>query len=463
MRRSIISKILKKSFTLLPYIVLTIVAIPIMGMSLNEGLKLLGRKTIPVPVVGTGSMYPSLFWAKSEGGPEDEGSVVIEEYRSTPHLYKRYKGMVLFGKKYLEREINHGDMVAFQSDKTREILAKEGKDPKSGYIKRVIAVPGDTIELRDGFVYLNGQLIAEPYISAPRSTYGGEFLKDCHKLSIPENTYFVLGDNRKVSSDSRFELGLVKKDDIQYVLPLSEQKVYHSLWRDTAKDDELLGEPTLISEEFISLVNEVRTSQKIATLKTNQQLISSAIKRGEKVLRDQKTAYSMKQTVADAGYTNIVLGEFVSHGRFSSKELLENLLYSNASAKQILNQDFSDIGVAAVNRDIDGCPSQVIVGHLGGYVPAQYDQATVDSWKSLASSISSVLPSWESAVGHEQIDQSKLSSLLSIFYRRLELAREIVSTMEKKSWLTEQQQARIKADESDAKQAEILVKELNKE
>lgn len=463
MRKSLIAKLLNKVLFLLPYIVLAIVAIPIIGMAYTESTKLLGLRTIPVPVVGTGSMYPSLFWAKSEGGPEDDNSVVIEEYRSTPHLYKRYGGIMILGKKYLERTINRGDMIAFQNDKTIEILAEEGKDTKSGFIKRVIAVAGDTVELRDGFVYVNDKLISEPYITTARSTYGGEFLKDCQKLEVSEDHYFVLGDNRKVSSDSRFELGLVKRNDIGYVLPLSEQKIYHSLWRDTSKDDESMGEPTLESQEFVGLVNQVRSSKKVAPLKSMSSLNKSASQRGMKLLGDPKTRYDMKQAIRDTGYTNIVLGEFVSYGHFSAKELLENLLFNAATAKQILNPEFSDIGVTAVNLSIDGCPSQVIVGHLGGYIPASYDGATINSWKELAQNLSSVLPSWESAVGHEQIDQEKLSSLLSIFYRRLELSREIVSTMEKKDWLSESQQSRIKSDESDARQAEILVKELNRE
>jgi signal peptidase I len=456
MRRSII-------FRIVPYIFLAVIAIPILGMSVNEGSKLLGLKTIPVPVVGTGSMYPSLFWAKSEGGPEDDEKVVIEEYRSTPHLYKRYKGFTILGKKYFERRISRGDMVAFKNDQTRVILKEEGKDDNAGFIKRVIGLPGDTIELRDGFVYHNGQLLPEPYIATSRSSYGGDYLKDCQKLTIPEDNYFVLGDNRKVSSDSRFELGLVHDNDIEYVLPLAEQQIYHSLWRDTSKDDESLGQPTLESAQFVNLVNDIRAEQKLPKLKISQPLINSSIRRGERILRDSKTSYGMKQAVSDVGYTNIVLGEFVSHGHFSAKELVENILFSSASTKQILNKDFTDIGVAAVNREIDGCPSQVIVGHLGGYIPASYDASTIDSWKALAESISSVLPSWESAVGHEQIDQVKLSSLLSIFYRRLELAREIVDTMEKKNWLSDAQLARIKSDEADSKQSEILVKELNKE
>lgn len=463
MRKSVVVQLVKKTFVILPYLVVVLVTVPMLGIAYTEGSKQLGLKTIPVPVVGTGSMYPSLFWAKSEGGPEDDEKVVIEEYRSTPHLYKRYDGLQLFGKKYLERIIQHGDMVAFQNDKTKQILSEEKKDEKSGFIKRVIGVPGDTIELRDGFVYLNGQLLNEPYITTARSTYGGEFLKDCQKLVIPEDKYFVLGDNRKVSSDSRFDLGLISKADISYVLPLSEQKIYHALWRDTSKDDQGRGQPSLSSGEFIKMVNDVRAGKKVVSLKTTQALIESASKRGTKLLSNPKTSYSMKQAISESQYSNIVLGEFVSYGHFTAKELLENLLFNTPTAKQILSPEFSDIGVTAVNLEVDGCPSQIIVGHLGGYVPASYDQATIDNWKALRDNISAVLPSWELAVGSDQVDQSKLSSLLSIFYRRLELAREIVSTMEQKKWLTDAQQAKIKSDESDATQADILVKELNQE
>jgi signal peptidase I len=438
------------------------VAVPVIGMALSEGSKLIGLKTIPVPVVGTGSMYPSLFWAKSEGGPEDEGNVVIEEYRSTPHLYKRYGGFTLLGKKYLERQIGRGDMVAFKNAQTRQILESEGKDSNAGFIKRIIAIPGDSVELRDGYVYLNAERISEPYIAAPRSTYGGEYLKDCQKITVPENEYFVLGDNRKVSSDSRFELKLVKKSDIEYILPLSEQKIYRSLWRDTSKDGDLQGQPTLSRDEFVVLVNEVRKDKHIPPLKPSSALITSSERRGQKLLVDDQTKYDMKQATSDAHYSNIILGEFVSHGHFSAKELLENLLYNAGSGKQILNSSFTDLGVSAVNREVDGCPSQVIVGHLGGYVPASYDPSTLESWKNLRDNISSVLPSWEAAVGNNQVNQDQLTALLSILYRRLELAKEVVTTMEKKEWLSDAQQARIKADEDDAKKSEVLAGELNK-
>lgn len=462
MRKSFLNNIIKKLFSLLPSVILVTLSVPLIGISYIEGFKLLGLRTVPVPVVGTGSMYPSLFWAKSEGGPEDDSKVVIEEYRSTPHLYSYYKGFVFLGQKFFEKSISYGDMVAFKNDKTKEILKSENKDQSAGFIKRVIGLPGDKIELRDGFVYLNEKLLAEPYISLPRSTYGGVFLKDCMVITIPPDKYFVLGDNRKVSSDSRFELGLIDKGDITYFLPLDEQRIYHSLWRDTSQDDKQLGQPTLSSSDFVKQVNAVRTSKNLPTLQSNSALNKSSYKRGEKLLENNATNYEMKTAIAETGYSNIVLGEFISYGHFSAKELVESLLFNTSTTQQILSQDYSDIGVSAVNKEVDGCPSQVIIGHLGGYIPADYDISVINSWRELDLNLSAVIPTWEAAVGHDQVDQEKLGALLTLLYRRQVLAKEIVNTMEQKEWLNNTQESRIESDEADAKQAQNYIDELNR-
>ena len=69
--------------------------------------------------------------------------------------------------------------------------------PNEEFVKRLIGLPGDTIEIKNGTVYVNGILLNEPYIKdKPTYTYG--------PVKVPPNNYFVLGDNRNASTDSHF-------------------------------------------------------------------------------------------------------------------------------------------------------------------------------------------------------------------------------------------------------------------
>ena len=110
-------------------------------------------------------------------------------------------------------------------------------DPEKDFIKRVIGVPGDAIELRDGSVYLNGSLLDESeYISEGIKTYPGSFLRDFEEVRVPEGEYFVLGDNRPESSDSR-EWGFVPKKNIigeSFVvyLPLNRLSIINNPFKD---------------------------------------------------------------------------------------------------------------------------------------------------------------------------------------------------------------------------------------
>jgi signal peptidase I len=117
--------------------------------------------------------------------------------------------MMLFKKTH---DFKRGDIIFF----------KFPLDEKQMYLKRVIGVAGDEIEIKDGLVYVNGEALNEPYLNEqPQYTNP--------KIKVPEGKYFVLGDNRNNSFDSH-EWGFVDKEKtkgkvIAVILPFNRIKL----------------------------------------------------------------------------------------------------------------------------------------------------------------------------------------------------------------------------------------------
>ena len=94
------------------------------------------------------------------------------------------------------------------------IVFKAPKNEDYDYIKRIIAVPGDQVMVKNGRIYINGQLLDEKiYLDNAVVTSPGSFLREGLVRQIPENTYIAFGDNRQHSSDSR-EWGVVPRNNI---------------------------------------------------------------------------------------------------------------------------------------------------------------------------------------------------------------------------------------------------------
>lgn len=110
-------------------------------------------------------------------------------------LYKLY---------YYQNEPQRGDIVIFKSP----------KNPDVDYISRIIALNGDTLQIKEGLVYLNGSILQEPYVvgmTMPSIDEGT--IKEGEIFTIPTDTIFVMSDNRQHASDSR-NFGPVQKKNL---------------------------------------------------------------------------------------------------------------------------------------------------------------------------------------------------------------------------------------------------------
>ena len=94
------------------------------------------------------------------------------------------------------------------------VVFKAPSEPDKDFIKRIIGVAGDTVSINEGQVYLNGNVLDESkYLKSTVKTYGGSFLREGETITVPSGEFFVMGDNRSYSSDSR-EWGFVPRKNI---------------------------------------------------------------------------------------------------------------------------------------------------------------------------------------------------------------------------------------------------------
>ena len=182
-------------------------------------IAILFRYFIGTPtVVQQPSMYPTLKenqrlwlnrWVRTTNKMPEKGDIITFEAPSTTILS--------------EEEIKQ-NVIARYENQPKNIMNKFTYNVleigKISYIKRVIGTPGDHIEIKDGNVFRNGEIIEEKYLQPGVTTGDGRGL--CLDVVVPENSVFVMGDNRSQSTDSRC-FGCIPLEKI-------ESKVWIRIW-----------------------------------------------------------------------------------------------------------------------------------------------------------------------------------------------------------------------------------------
>jgi signal peptidase I len=137
-------------------------------------------------------VYLFVFQPNQVKGSSMVGTLHDGEYLLTDKLTYRWM-----------RQPERGDIVVFRAP----------ENEKYDFIKRVIALPGDSVSLTEGKIYVNGNPVNEYYLAPALQTRAGAFLKNDQQYIVPEGGYMVMGDNRSYSSDSR-EWGPVPRENI---------------------------------------------------------------------------------------------------------------------------------------------------------------------------------------------------------------------------------------------------------
>ena len=121
------------------------------------------------------------------------------------------------------RRLDNGTTESVPARVVRNLAESIGlSTPQSEFIKRVIAIPGDTVEVRGGLVYLNGTALDEPYVPE------GTSMPALEPVTIPPGHVFVMGDNRDVSQDSRVPEGAdrMAEEDLERYETDVELRIY---------------------------------------------------------------------------------------------------------------------------------------------------------------------------------------------------------------------------------------------
>jgi signal peptidase I len=127
----------------------------------------------------------------------NRGSVVFEGTSMLPTIQNGQRLKTIRLDSQSRTKLARGDIVAFWFP----------KDTSKSYMKRIVALPGETVEIQKAEVWVNGTKLSEPYV-APKFNVS---LRPYTRVTVPLHSYYVLGDNRDNSSDSRL-WGFVPED-----------------------------------------------------------------------------------------------------------------------------------------------------------------------------------------------------------------------------------------------------------
>ncbi len=361
---------------------------------------------------------------------------------------------LLFFRFFPNRSVHRGDIVAFTNEKTKDDAGRQ-----VGYVKRVIALPGEEVMLRDGFIAINDKVLEEPYIKAKKSTYSESFTPECRKIRVPKDNYFVLGDNRMSSKDSR-DFGFVKKTDIFAIRYYNGSFSFSEL------------EIKLSAKEIIEALNRKRAQQGLALLKENELLDRAARLRAEAIAAyndwtegAKKSNFTYLDAIRRVGYSNVLYAEIFDGGYLNTQDLINTWDHNEKVKALYLDARFEDIGAAVVMGKFGDCQVSVVSVILGGYEPPNYSRELIVSWERTLTNLRQIQPSWEALKKNTKIyleKKAEIDRICAIIALRIYRISRILSKLKSNQYLNEEEQRWLKEDKALAQEQSSLAEEINR-
>lgn len=323
-------------------------------------------------------------------------------------------------------ELGRGDIVSFHNVETGSIH----------YIKRIIGLPEEKVMLKNGHVFINDRCLKEPYIFNDLPTYGNTFLKDCYPYTIPKGHYFVLGDNRSISQDSRV-LGFIDKNDINGVIKANEEYSFAS----QAEQKNIL-KTEISSSKLVKKINVLRKNNDIQEIAQNQTLDESAQAKAESIadkFDDWKTlSLPLGEIMASKGYGYNTAHQFITFGYLDEESIVNQIIESPQDKISFLSNDYSEIGIGVKNKQKGECSFPIIVIVLATPVRPDYDQETINFWQQEGQATQVMLNELEQIknLGH---NSQQIDLLIKDLDQAFNIVTNINQKIDQKKWFSQEE------------------------
>lgn len=229
--------------------------------------------------------------------------------------------------------------------------------------------------------------------------------------------------------------------------------------------------PKILPDEVFELTNEERVKNGLKALKRNSKLDETALERAKVIIEYNEWAHEATKSgtpyteaIKKANYWNINYGENLANGQYTSAEVVNGWMNSEAHKANILDTKFQEIGIATYSGQLNGFNTVVTVQIFGGYQPPSYTQDYLKSWEDSLNSLISVKPSWENIKNFSstyEANKQDADRLIEIMNMRIYRMEKIVARIRANQWFTAEENRWTYEDKKLYDEQEAIATRLN--